>query len=244
MVLPQDSRHLHLFLSPTLRRCELHTIDPDLKYIVMRCVVLERLSFESSYSLATESNISLLSDTIRSCNRLVELCCQLLDSERFRCLANLPTLVGLDINQPILISSISPMRPLSQTKMKTNKTSPCPLQTPSTRSHSVSHLTPAVRLRSHLICLCPHQPAVDDDEESQGVKADDVDEALGQGLGCGIGVGSGGGVSGMTSISIVRAPIRLHAPTLSHTRMRSSIMFMSMRRMGESGGGRDVGVGV
>ncbi|OJA11047.1 hypothetical protein AZE42_07187 [Rhizopogon vesiculosus] len=100
MVLPQDSRHLHLFLSSTLRRCELRTIDPNLEYIATRCAVLERLSFESSYSLATASDISLLSDTIRSCNRLVELCCPLLDSEGFRCLANLPTLVRLNINGP------------------------------------------------------------------------------------------------------------------------------------------------
>jgi hypothetical protein len=37
------TRCLHLFLSPTLCRCALWTIDPDLKLIVTRCASLKHL---------------------------------------------------------------------------------------------------------------------------------------------------------------------------------------------------------
>jgi len=110
--LPQDNRLLHLFLSPTLRHCYLATDNCDWKSITTNCATLETLSIMSS-SVVLEAGlvpeavaipeagvISRLSDTIRSCNRLVKLCCPLLDSAAWNHISNLPTLVSLEINRP------------------------------------------------------------------------------------------------------------------------------------------------
>ncbi|KAJ8592834.1 hypothetical protein M405DRAFT_812158 [Rhizopogon salebrosus TDB-379] len=48
----------------------------------------------------TTDDSSLLSDTVRSCNRLVKLCCPLLDSSAWGYLSKLPTLTTLTINGP------------------------------------------------------------------------------------------------------------------------------------------------
>ena len=97
--LPQDNRLLHLFLSPTLRHCYLATVNCDWKSIT-NCAALETLSIMSSSIIPEAGVISRLSDTIRSCNRLVKLCCPLLDSAAWKHISNLRTLVSLEINRP------------------------------------------------------------------------------------------------------------------------------------------------
>ncbi|OJA11049.1 hypothetical protein AZE42_07185 [Rhizopogon vesiculosus] len=84
-----------------LRHCDVN-IDCDLKSITRRCAVLESLLFETPQdsSHVTAGDIHLLSDAIRSCNRLVKLCCPLLDSAGWRHISNLHTLVRLEIYEP------------------------------------------------------------------------------------------------------------------------------------------------
>ncbi|KAG2114965.1 hypothetical protein BD769DRAFT_1673282 [Suillus cothurnatus] len=66
--------YLHLFLSPTLRRCFLPLIHPDLKLIATCCATLEDLTIKVP-SQSTADELSLLSDGIRLCKRLVTLYC-------------------------------------------------------------------------------------------------------------------------------------------------------------------------
>jgi len=66
--------YLHLFLSPTLRRCFLPLIHPDLKLIATCCPTLEDLTIKVP-SQSTADELSLLSDSIRLCKRLVTLYC-------------------------------------------------------------------------------------------------------------------------------------------------------------------------
>ncbi|OJA11043.1 hypothetical protein AZE42_07192 [Rhizopogon vesiculosus] len=79
-----------------LRRCDVD-VDCDLQSIVRCCTVLDSLHIQAISQLAA-SRYSRLSDAIRSCNRLVTLCCPPLDSTAWEYLSNLPTLVKLDIH--------------------------------------------------------------------------------------------------------------------------------------------------
>jgi hypothetical protein len=100
LVTHSDDRYLHLFLSPTLRRFHVLTIHCDLKSITGRCAGLENLSIVLQKDPMKTDDISMLSDTVCACNRLVKLCCPLLDSSAWRYLSELPTLVTLTINGP------------------------------------------------------------------------------------------------------------------------------------------------
>ncbi|KAJ8596818.1 hypothetical protein M405DRAFT_804906 [Rhizopogon salebrosus TDB-379] len=100
MVRPPDSRLLSLFLSPTLRHCYLLNVHCDLKPIARRCDVLESLAVAPANAPMTTRDISMLSDTVRSCRRLVKLRCPPLNSAAWKYLSNLPTLVTLTVNGP------------------------------------------------------------------------------------------------------------------------------------------------
>jgi len=92
MVSPSNSRYLPLFLSPTLRRYSLHLTLPseELKSIGARCPVLEMLSIIRPPRGHTVLEVSLISDIIRSCKRLIDLRCPLpLDSAAWTHLSNL-----------------------------------------------------------------------------------------------------------------------------------------------------------
>jgi hypothetical protein len=90
---------LGLFLSPTLKECFLHEYLPlvhsDLKSIATRCPVLESLSIWSK--VVDINQLSLLSDSIRSCERLKHLTCPELDYAAWKHLSKLPTLVTVRI---------------------------------------------------------------------------------------------------------------------------------------------------
>ncbi|KAG2137866.1 uncharacterized protein EDB93DRAFT_1166399 [Suillus bovinus] len=88
--------YLHLFILPTLRRCSLSLIRPDLKLITAYCATLEDLSIKVS-SQSTADELSLLSDSIRMCKRLVTLYCPPLDWAAWKHLSNLPTLLSVAI---------------------------------------------------------------------------------------------------------------------------------------------------
>ncbi|KAG2115554.1 hypothetical protein BD769DRAFT_1778298 [Suillus cothurnatus] len=88
--------YLHLFLSPTLRRCFLPLIHPDLKLIATCCPTLEDLTIKVS-SQSTADELSLLSDSIRLCKRLVTLYCPPLDWAAWNHLSTLPTLLSVTI---------------------------------------------------------------------------------------------------------------------------------------------------
>ncbi|KAG1744564.1 uncharacterized protein EDB91DRAFT_191096 [Suillus paluster] len=94
---------LHLFLSPTLRRCFLPAIHLDLKSIATRCAALEDLSVKVSYPYqSTADELSLLSDSVRLCKRLVTLSCPPLDWAAWEHLSNLPTLRTVTICGEVL----------------------------------------------------------------------------------------------------------------------------------------------
>ncbi|KAG1813454.1 hypothetical protein EV424DRAFT_1349037 [Suillus variegatus] len=88
-------RYLHLFLSPTLRRCTLPVVHLDLKSVPIRCAALEDLSIKSFIN--TAADMQVLYDSIRLCKRLVTLTCPLLDWTTWGYLSNLPTLLTLEI---------------------------------------------------------------------------------------------------------------------------------------------------
>lgn len=90
------NRYLHLFLSPSLRRCTLPSVHPDLKSVPACCVALEDLSIKSSFA-NTAADGHVLNDTIRLCNGLVNLACPPLDWTTWEHLSNLPTLLTLEI---------------------------------------------------------------------------------------------------------------------------------------------------
>jgi hypothetical protein len=79
-----------------LRRCCVD-MDCDFKSIARPCVVLEDLSISPSYHWS-HTAMGILCDTIRSCKRLVKLCCPLLDFAAWKYISSLPTLVTLGIN--------------------------------------------------------------------------------------------------------------------------------------------------
>lgn len=94
------TRYLHLFLSPTLRRCTLPDVHLDLKSVPILCAALEDLSIKSLGHTAADMRV--LYDSIRLCKRLVTLTCPLLDWTTWEHLSNLPTLLTLGIwdNRP------------------------------------------------------------------------------------------------------------------------------------------------
>jgi hypothetical protein len=96
MVKPQDRRYVPLFFSPMLRHCHVD-MDCDFKSIARPCAVLEDLSICLSYNWSHTAMV-ILCDTIRSCTRLVKLCCPLLDFAAWKYISSLPTLVTLEIN--------------------------------------------------------------------------------------------------------------------------------------------------
>lgn len=88
--------YLHLFLSPTLRRCFLPLIHPDLKLIATYCSALEDLTVKVPCP-STSDELSLLSDSVRLCKQLVTLYCPPLDWAAWEHLSNLPTLLSVAI---------------------------------------------------------------------------------------------------------------------------------------------------
>ncbi|KAG1725943.1 hypothetical protein EDB19DRAFT_252495 [Suillus lakei] len=88
---PPTCEKLNLFLSHTLRRCTLLVVDNYLKSIVTRCAALEHVSLQI-YHGGTECELSLLSDSVRLCKRLVSLSCPRLDWAAWKHLSDLPTL--------------------------------------------------------------------------------------------------------------------------------------------------------
>ncbi|OAX33522.1 hypothetical protein K503DRAFT_518147 [Rhizopogon vinicolor AM-OR11-026] len=85
----------NLFLSPTLRHCTLPPFHPS---IGTRCAVLEDLCL-SALNMTTAEDLDLLSDTVRSCKRLVKLRCPPLDSAAWKHLSNLHTLLTVKIRK-------------------------------------------------------------------------------------------------------------------------------------------------
>ncbi|KAG0709262.1 hypothetical protein DFH29DRAFT_222357 [Suillus ampliporus] len=94
----RSTKYLHLFLSPTLRRCHLQVIHPALKCIATCYTALEDLYIKPSPYSADD--LSPLSDSVRLCTRLVTLCCPPLDWEAWKHLSNLPTLLRVMIHEP------------------------------------------------------------------------------------------------------------------------------------------------
>ncbi|OAX33951.1 hypothetical protein K503DRAFT_859487 [Rhizopogon vinicolor AM-OR11-026] len=95
-----NTRRLHLFLSPMLRRCTLSAVHSDLKSIATCCPVLESLSI-GTFGVPTADELSLLSDTVRSCKQLVDLNCPYLDFAAWKYLSHLPTILAVKINDGI-----------------------------------------------------------------------------------------------------------------------------------------------
>ncbi|KAG1727430.1 hypothetical protein EDB19DRAFT_2042862 [Suillus lakei] len=94
---PLPVRYSDIFLSPTLRHCDLYVTYPDLKIMATRCVALEHLSVETHGDI--EDELSLMSDCIRLCKRLVTLSCAPLDWAAWKHLSNLPTLLAVTIDE-------------------------------------------------------------------------------------------------------------------------------------------------
>ncbi|KAG1727398.1 hypothetical protein EDB19DRAFT_1643054 [Suillus lakei] len=91
-------RYLDLFLSCMLRRCSLSVIDEGLKCIATHCATsLENLSVARGPITADE--LSLLTDSVRLCKRLVILSCPALDWAAWEHLSNLPTLLTVVIDK-------------------------------------------------------------------------------------------------------------------------------------------------
>ncbi|KAG2137871.1 uncharacterized protein EDB93DRAFT_754580 [Suillus bovinus] len=104
--LPCPTRYLHLFLSPTLRRCVLCAIVSDLKLIVTRCTALEHLYLMSSGPTSSDT-MSILSDSVRVCKRLVTLYFPPLDWAAWEHLSNLPTLFTVTVDMRSMVTSPS-----------------------------------------------------------------------------------------------------------------------------------------
>ncbi|KAG1777993.1 hypothetical protein EV702DRAFT_1099266, partial [Suillus placidus] len=77
----------HFFLSPTLRRCSVSEIHPDLKYIGTRCAALE------DFTVLQDSDTAQLSEAVRSCKGLKRLRCPPLDSAAWMHLSTIPSLL-------------------------------------------------------------------------------------------------------------------------------------------------------
>ncbi|KAG1778446.1 hypothetical protein EV702DRAFT_1196435 [Suillus placidus] len=91
-------KYMDLFLSCTLHRCSLFTINHDLKNIVTRCAALEDLSIKKlNFDASTADELFLLSDSVRLCKQLVTLSCPPLDWAVWEHLSNLPNLVRVGV---------------------------------------------------------------------------------------------------------------------------------------------------
>lgn len=94
-----------IYLSPTLRHCDLNITYPELKIIVTRCAALEHLSLDVDEKI--ENELSLLSGCVRLCKRLVTLSCSPLDLAAWKHLSNLPTLTEVTIDRKKIYPSSS-----------------------------------------------------------------------------------------------------------------------------------------
>lgn len=101
-----SSRHLHFFLSPTLRNCYIAIVQPELvqNSIGTRCAALEDLDI---VTMGTMARAPHLSEAVRSCKALRRLQCPPLDSAAWKHLSTIPTLLDLSIHQ----ESFSPSPP-------------------------------------------------------------------------------------------------------------------------------------
>lgn len=100
------AKYLDLFLSCTLRRCSLFTINQNLKNIVTRCAALEDLSIKKlNFDASTADELSLLSDSVRLCKQLVILSCPPLDWAAWEHLSNLPNLVRIGVRDVQICSA-------------------------------------------------------------------------------------------------------------------------------------------
>ena len=96
---PADTRYLRLVLSPSLRRCVLPYVCSGFESIATCCPVLEDLCI--AYMGRTAYNASLLSNTVRSCTRLVTLQVPYLDFAAWKHLSNLSTLLTVKISHDV-----------------------------------------------------------------------------------------------------------------------------------------------
>ncbi|KAG1869398.1 hypothetical protein DFJ58DRAFT_63192 [Suillus subalutaceus] len=94
-MLQHPTNYWHLFLSPMLRCCYQESIHTD---FISRCAVLEHLLIES-FDQDIADELSSLSDSVRSCKRLVTLTGPPLDLAAWEHLSNLHTLVGVVIGK-------------------------------------------------------------------------------------------------------------------------------------------------
>ncbi|KAG1749462.1 hypothetical protein EDB19DRAFT_142309 [Suillus lakei] len=85
-------KYLNLFLPHTLLRCSLSAVSEDLKLIVTRCTALQDLSL-NTLDASTADQLSLPSDSVCLCWRLVTLSSLPLDWVAWKHLSNLPTLL-------------------------------------------------------------------------------------------------------------------------------------------------------
>ncbi|KAG1897397.1 uncharacterized protein F5891DRAFT_536689 [Suillus fuscotomentosus] len=90
---------LNLFLPLTLHPRHLSNLDKGRRIFVTRCSALEHLYIRTDDYYDIASRLSLLSDRIRRCMRLVTLYCPMLDWETWKHLSCLPTLLKLEIDQ-------------------------------------------------------------------------------------------------------------------------------------------------
>ncbi|KAG2126530.1 hypothetical protein DEU56DRAFT_891883 [Suillus clintonianus] len=88
-----NTRILHFFLSPTLRRYCVSDlrVHSDMEYIGTSCAALEALT------VLKDSDTAQLSETVRSCKRLKHLQCPPLDSGVWKHLSTIPTLLTVRI---------------------------------------------------------------------------------------------------------------------------------------------------
>ncbi|KAG1799315.1 uncharacterized protein HD556DRAFT_1525238 [Suillus plorans] len=95
-----STTYLNHFLPRMLHRCHLLSVNEGLQSFVTCCVALEHLCIyapQANDDDSTANELSLLSDRIRCCTRLVTLACPMLDWSAWKHLSCLPTLLRLDI---------------------------------------------------------------------------------------------------------------------------------------------------
>ncbi|KAG1733820.1 hypothetical protein EDB19DRAFT_2041103 [Suillus lakei] len=107
-VIPPQNKYIYLFLSPTLRRCVLAYVHPDLKSIVTRLPALEELCITGPLN-RTADKLALLSDSICLCKRLVTLSCPPVDWAAWKHLSSLPSLFGVEICRPLYHAPTGPL---------------------------------------------------------------------------------------------------------------------------------------
>ncbi|KAG2130700.1 hypothetical protein DEU56DRAFT_914696 [Suillus clintonianus] len=83
-------------LSPALRHLSISILCSDMKSIVARCAALEDLSIIMHFC-NTADQLSVASNAVRSCKRLVNLSCAPLDWAAWKHLSNIPTLLTVTI---------------------------------------------------------------------------------------------------------------------------------------------------